>query len=223
MRTIMDDLLKRLQSKDQMYVVCPSIDDAKAYGYRNVLDIYESLKEPFKDYHLGMIHGKMSSEDKEKIMTSFSNHEIDILISTTVIEVGIDIPNANTMVIYNAEMFGLSTLHQLRGRIGRGEKAGVCYVLTDKDQEETLERLTYFSETNDGFKLSMKDLRMRGMGDILGERQSGLPNFVLGDIEQDQNILNQAKQDAKTMLKDIDNADFRTIVKISSELKMVYN
>ncbi len=223
MRTIMDDLLKRLQSKDQMYVVCPSIDDAKAYGYRNVLDIYESLKEPFKDYRLGMIHGKMSSEDKEKIMTSFSNHEIDILISTTVIEVGIDIPNANTMVIYNAEMFGLSTLHQLRGRIGRGEKAGVCYVLTDKDQEETLERLTYFSETNDGFKLSMKDLRMRGMGDILGERQSGLPNFVLGDIEQDQNILNQAKQDAKTMLKDIDNADFRTIVKISSELKMVYN
>lgn len=223
MRTIMTDLINRLENNDQMYVICPSIDDAKAYGYRNVVDIYEALQTPFKDFRLGMIHGKMDSEEKEQVMSSFANHEIDILISTTVVEVGIDIPNANTMVIYNAEMFGLSTLHQLRGRIGRGEKPGVCYVLSDKDNEETNMRLENFSETNDGFKLSMLDLRMRGMGDVLGERQSGLPNFVLGDIEHDQNILKQAKIDAKDIMNDIDNADFKAIVNISSELKMVYN
>ncbi|HZJ87165.1 MAG TPA: ATP-dependent DNA helicase RecG [Erysipelothrix sp.] len=223
MRSIMEPILKRLEDNDQMYVVCPSIDDAQKYGYRNVLDIYEALKIPFKDYRLAYIHGQMKSEDKERVMAKFLQKDIDILVTTTIIEVGIDVPNANTMVIYNAEMFGLSTLHQLRGRIGRGDKAGVCYALSDKDNEEAKERLNHFASTNDGFKLSMLDLRMRGMGDILGERQSGLPNFVLGDIEQDQNILNQAKIDAKTILEDLSNADFQAIVNLSSKLKMVYN
>lgn len=223
LRSIMDELHQRLEEKDQMYVVCASIEEAKAKGYRNVLDIYEALKVPFSAYRIAYIHGKMKSEEKEKVMSDFAQHKYDILVSTTIIEVGIDIHNANTMVIYNAEMFGLSTLHQLRGRIGRGTKAGVCYVLSSHESEEVTTRLNSFVSTNDGFALSLQDLRLRGMGDLLGERQSGLPNFILGDITQDQKILNQAKKDAKWIAQHTHETDNLSIVKISSELKMMYN
>ena len=118
----MDDVLKRLEEKDQIYVVCPSIEDSQNLGYRNVMDVYHALSKEFKNYRVSYIHSKLEPKEKEAIMKRFSMHDIDILISTTIIEVGIDVPNANTMIIYNADMFGLSTLHQLRGRIGRGIK-----------------------------------------------------------------------------------------------------
>lgn len=216
-RTILPDIYKRLEAKDQIYIVVPSIEDVQNLGYRNVIDLYNNLKNEFKDYNLAYIHSQLDSDEKEQIMSDFAKHKIDILIATTIIEVGIDVKNANTMIIYNADMFGISTLHQLRGRIGRGEKQGVCYLLSDKENEETLIRLNSLVETNDGFKLSMQDLRLRGMGDILGERQSGLPSFILGDIEYDQNILNQAKLDAKEIIEDIDNTDYSKIVNILSE------
>lgn len=213
LRSILDTLKDKLAQKEQIYVVCPSIEESKRLKTRNVLDIYESLKEPFQDFNLAYIHGKMSPEDKEKVMLDFYNQKIDILVSTTIIEVGIDVPNANTIVIYNAEMFGLSTLHQLRGRVGRADKAGLCFVLSSMENEEVVQRLNLFTETQDGFKLSLLDLKTRGMGDLLGERQSGLPNFIFSNLEQDEKILKQAKLDAIEIANDLDNADFYRIVK----------
>lgn len=218
-RSCLNELHKRLESGDQIYVVCPSIEDSKRLKTRNVIDIYESLKVPFEDYSLGYIHGRMSTEDKEKVMHDFRCGALNILVATTIIEVGIDIPNANTMVIYNAEMFGLSTLHQLRGRIGRHQTAGLCYVLSSNENDDLRERLTSFSEIHDGFKLSMMDLKTRGMGDLLGDRQSGLPTFIFSDLEKDINILKQAKIDAKEIAEKQDDADNKAIVKYTKHQK----
>ncbi|NMB18696.1 MAG: ATP-dependent DNA helicase RecG, partial [Erysipelothrix sp.] len=158
------------------------------------------------------------AKEKESIMNDFAKGEIDILVSTTIIEVGIDVHTANTMIIYNAEMFGVSTLHQLRGRVGRGNTQGVCYLLSGQKTEEAMARLTLMESESDGFKLSLMDLKQRGMGDILGERQSGLPHFILGDIETDQNILVQAKLDAKKIVEDKD-----LYKNIEKHIEMMYN
>lgn len=222
-RSILDDLKARLESDDQIYVVCPAIEAGERKGIRNVISIYEQFKALFKEYEVGILHGKMSAEEKELVMNSFANGTIHILISTTVIEVGIDVHTANTMVVYNAELFGLSTLHQLRGRIGRGKKGGVCYLLSSHSTEESFNRLQALKASSDGFELSMMDLRQRGMGDILGDRQSGLPNFLLGDIEKDQAILAQAKIDAKTILENSEDTDFKDIVNIAKHDKIMYN
>src|SRR5690554_106037 len=220
-RSIIDELQERLNASDQMYVVCPSIDEDERQGVRNVVDIYQQFKQLFKNNKVAMLHSRIDALEKEHIMHDFSKGEIDILISTTIIEVGIDVHNANTMVIYNAELFGLSTLHQLRGRIGRGQVAGVCYLLSSHDSKESQLRLKTLTESSDGFKLSMLDLKMRGMGDILGDRQSGLPHFILGDIEKDQAILTQAKIDAMDILDH--PKQYKDIINIAKAIKMMYN
>ncbi len=222
-QSILPHLIKRLDQKDQMYIVCPSIEESKRLKTRSVLDIYESLKEPFKDYAIAYLHGRMQSSEKESIMAAFASGAIDILVSTTIIEVGIDVPSANTMVIYNAEMFGLSTLHQLRGRVGRSDRQGECYVLSSQDNEDVKIRLNNFTQTTDGFKLSMLDLRTRGMGDLLGDRQSGLPTFVFADIENDEKILRQAKIDAQEITANLEDTDCKDIVKYTHDAQMVYN
>lgn len=214
-RSILDDLHN---INDQMYVVCPSIEPDDRRGVRDVYSIYKQFVKLFPDKVVAVLHGKMKTEEKESIMHNFAIGKIDILVSTTIIEVGIDVHTANTMIIYNAEMFGVSTLHQLRGRVGRGDTQGVCYLLSGQKTEEAMARLTLMESESDGFKLSLMDLKQRGMGDILGERQSGLPHFILGDIETDQNILAQAKLDAKKIVED------KVLYKaIEKHIEMMYN
>lgn len=220
-RSILNELQERLDASDQMYVVCPSIDEDERKGVRNVVDIYEQFRQLFPNKVVSMIHSRIDTNEKERVMSSFSKGDIDILISTTIIEVGIDVHNANTMVIYNAELFGLSTLHQLRGRIGRGRVSGVCYLLSGHKTEESQLRLNALVDSSDGFKLSMMDLKMRGMGDILGDRQSGLPHFILGDIEKDEAILKQAKIDAIEVLNN--QVMYKDVIHIAKKIKMMYN
>lgn len=222
MRSILDDLYKRLEDNDQIYIVCPSISENKK-GIRSVDAIYDQCLNLFPDKRVAKIHSQLKPEEKEIIMKDFSTGAIQILVSTTIIEVGIDVHSANTMVIYNAEMFGLATLHQLRGRIGRGNVQGTCYLLSSNESEEAVTRLSALTETSDGFRLSMLDLRTRGMGDLLGDRQSGLPNFILGDIEKDEKILSQAKIDAKSIVEDLNNTEYSTIVNIAKQDKISYN
>ncbi|NLC64872.1 MAG: ATP-dependent DNA helicase RecG, partial [Erysipelothrix sp.] len=220
-RSILEDLEGRLVSGDQIYVVCAAIDESERKGVKTVEGIYTQFKNLFPSYKIGKIHSRIDSDEKEAIMRAFNQGDIDILISTTIIEVGIDVHNANTMIIYNAELFGLSTLHQLRGRIGRGTKAGILYLLSNQGTEESQTRLKLMASSNDGFELSMMDMKMRGMGDLLGNRQSGLPHFILGDIEQDQPILIQAKVDAEKIIEN-QNA-YKDVIDIAKGIKMLYN
>ena len=223
MRSIMDALYQRLDAGDQVYIVCAAISEGERTGVRNVYAIYEQANLLFSKYGVGMVHGQMDQDSRNNIMDSFSKGNTKVLVCTTIIEVGVDIHNANTMVIYNAEMFGIATLHQLRGRIGRGDVGGVCYLLSSNENEDTITRLEVLTSTTDGFKLSLHDLRQRGMGDILGKRQSGLPHFLLGNIEDDQKIVDVAKKDAKYIIENSDNADFKVIVNISKQKSLGYN
>lgn len=155
-------------------------------------------------YHIGLLHGKMSAEEKDEVMNAFLEKKIDILVSTTVIEVGVDVKDANLMIIYDAHRFGLSQIHQLRGRVGRGNKKGYCYLLSDSSDTDSMARLKIIEKTRDGFEIARQDLLIRGPGDILGTRQSGIPGFILGDCILDSNILETARQDAKEIMAKID-------------------
>lgn len=179
-----EDLLGyvRTQAKagKQAYFVCAKIDDDEEGSIISVTELYEELKTKLVDVRFALLHGRMKEKEKTEIMTAFKNHEFDCLVSTTVIEVGVDVPNATTMVIYNAERFGLSQLHQLRGRVGRGADKSYCFLLIGSESESAKERLLAFKKESDGFKIAEKDLEMRGGGDFFGTRQSGK---MLGDIK----------------------------------------
>ena len=208
---ILSDLKEELNKGHQIYIVGSAIEASDSYGGKDVNGLYESLKDVFKPYNVGLLHGKKTSEEKDAIMDDFNQNKIQVLVCTTVIEVGINVKNATVMVIYDAERFGLSQIHQLRGRVQRGDQKGKCYLLTSSSDTETLKRLEILEKTNDGFKISEEDLRLRGPGDILGTRQSGLPAFILGDIFNDNNIIEACKQDSKTIinyLDDVSNKNF---------------
>lgn len=212
--SILDNLFEILNRKEQIYLVCSAIEENPDFPTKNVIQVYEALSKVFKNRaKCGLLHGRMSGEEKEEVMNRFSRNEIQILVTTTVVEVGVNVVNATCMVIYDANRFGLSQLHQLRGRVGRGSKQGVCYLLTSSMDEESLERLNVLVKTTDGFEISSQDLRLRGPGDFLGTRQSGLPSFVLGNLFEDTNIINTAKSDAKDILSDIMNPDYCEIEK----------
>ncbi|MDI9540507.1 MAG: ATP-dependent DNA helicase RecG [Bacillota bacterium] len=199
-----DEIENLLNQKNQMYVVCPAIDKGKD-NIRNVNDIYTNLKKHYQGrYKVGLLHGQLDQQQKQIVERQFSDGEIDILVCTTVIEVGVDVKNANVMIIYDANRFGLSQLHQLRGRIGRGEKQGYCYLLTSSQEDEIIEKLNVIVNNNDGFKISYYDLLLRGPGDILGYRQSGLPTFILGNIIKDNKLLNDSSREAKKLIKELD-------------------
>ena len=153
----------------------------------------------------------MDEDDKDDVQQRFANGEIDILVSTTVIEVGVDVKKANIMIIYDANRFGLSQLHQLRGRIGRGENEGHCYLLTSSTDDEALKRLQVIVDNTDGFKISYYDLLLRGPGDILGYRQSGLPTFILGNVVEDNELLQKSRQDGKQVIEDLDAEENKNI------------
>ncbi len=186
----------------QAYIVCPLIDENDSNLLSAQVYAQKLQNEFFKNYKIGLLHGKMSAREKNYIMNSFAAHEIDILVSTTVIEVGVDVPNSVVMLIENAERFGLSQLHQLRGRVGRGEHKSYCILISDNKNKETLHRLHTICRTNDGLKIADEDLKTRGPGDFIGSRQHGLPDLHISGLIKDIGILNDSKRAALDILNE---------------------
>lgn len=193
----------------QAYVICPMVEEGESEDLENVVDYTEKLRAALPpSVQVAYLHGKMRPADKNRIMEEFADKKIDVLVSTTVIEVGINVPNATVMMVENAERFGLAQLHQLRGRVGRGEFQSYCIFISTSDAKETMERLQILNHSNDGFHIASEDLKLRGPGDIFGIRQSGEFAFVLGDIYTDANILKEASDAVEQLLvSDPDLAD----------------
>ena len=192
---------KQIDEGRQAYVVCPLVEENEEMDLKSVEKLYETYsKEIFPQYKVEYIHGKMRPKDKDSIMERFKNKEIDILISTTVIEVGVDVPNSNIMVIENAERFGLAALHQLRGRVGRGEYQSYCILKFEGKSENVRKRMKVMCETNDGFVISEKDLELRGAGDFFGTMQHGLPEFKIANLFEDIETLKMVQSVAIKIL-----------------------
>ena len=190
-------LRKTMDNGQQGYIVCPLVEESES-DLVPATEYYDWLKaNQFKNYTLGLLHGQMKPKEKDEVMARFYSGEIQLLISTVVIEVGVDVPNATVMIIENAERFGLSQLHQLRGRIGRGDKESTCVLLSDAQNEEALERFNVLCDTNDGFQIAQKDLELRGPGDFFGSRQHGLPDMHIANLMTDTRILYEAQERAK--------------------------
>ncbi len=195
-----DFIKKQLDKGRQAYVVCPLIEGNDS-DLVPVLEYFEKLqKDTFKDYRLGLLHGRMKSKEKEAVMRGFSSGEVQLLVSTTVVEVGVDVPNATVMMIENADRFGLSQLHQLRGRVGRGSFRSYCVLVSDAQNDTSLERLKVLCDTNDGFEIAEADLKSRGPGDFFGNRQHGLPTLRLTDMINDRDALVFTQQVAREIL-----------------------
>ena len=194
---------KQVGEGRQCYVICPMVEESEQLEVENVLDYAAMLQEEMgKGIVVSCLHGRMRQAEKDDIMERFGRCEIQILVSTTVIEVGIDVPNATVMMIENAERFGLAQLHQLRGRVGRGKHQSYCIFMSGSKAKETRERLNILNESNDGFKIASEDLRLRGPGDLFGIRQSGMMDFKLGDVFQDAKVLQMAHEAADLLLND---------------------
>lgn len=193
---------KQIDEGRQCYVICPMVEESESLEVENVTDYAASLREELGEgIVVDYLHGKMKQKEKDAVMDRFSRRESHVLVSTTVIEVGIDVPNATVMMIENSERFGLAQLHQLRGRVGRGKHQSYCIFMSGSKAKETRERLDILNKTNDGFKIASEDLRLRGPGDLFGIRQSGLMNFKIADVYQDAKILKQANEAADWLLK----------------------
>ncbi len=190
-------LEKHVLGGSQAYVVCPLIEENEQNDLANAEDIYKRLKAMFPQFTVGLIHGKMKSAEKENIMYDFAANKIQILVSTTVIEVGVNVPNSNIMIIENAERFGLSTLHQLRGRVGRGQDKAFCIMIAHGSSEITKQRMHTLCTSNDGFYISEQDLKLRGPGDFFGTRQHGLPQLKTANLFTDTDVLEDARRAAE--------------------------
>ena len=193
----LEEIYKALKNQNQVYVIAPMIEENDDSNYANVYDLKHKFNLAFKNYNVEVLHGKMTNEEKEKVMDEYAKGNIDILISTTVIEVGVDVSNATVMVIFDADRFGLSTLHQLRGRVGRNSLQSYCYLISDKDTK----RLKIMEEENDGYKISEADFKLRGQGDLFGSRQSGALSFKLSDIRKDYDLLVKVRDDVNKLFK----------------------
>ena len=194
-------MAKEAMNRRQAYVICPLIEESDKLDVQNAIDVYNELVQQFPQLSIGLLHGRLSNEEKDKVMRAFSDNHIQILVSTTVVEVGVNVPNATVMVINDAERFGLAQLHQLRGRVGRGAYQSYCILISDPKSEEGKERMRVMTETNDGFLLSEKDLKLRGPGDFFGHKQSGIPEFKLADLVHDYRALEVARNDAKRLIQ----------------------
>ncbi|CAE19215.1 ATP-dependent DNA helicase recG [Prochlorococcus marinus subsp. pastoris str. CCMP1986] len=203
----LNKLFKRVENEidkgKQAYVILPLIEDSEKMNLSSAKKIYQYLSEEiFLKNKVGLLHGKLNSEEKNNVINSFVNNEVNILVSTTVIEVGIDVPNASIMIIYNSERFGLSQLHQLRGRVGRGSQKSFCYLVTSENNGLENKRLRVLEKSNDGFYIAEKDLELRGPGQLLGYKQSGLPDFVLDNLPNNKVLIEKAREEAQRVLKE---------------------
>ena len=194
---------KQVSMGRQCYVICPMVEESESLEAENVLDYSQMLSEELgSGIRVGCLHGKMKQQEKDEIMEAFGKNEIQVLVSTTVVEVGIDVPNATVIMIENAERFGLAQLHQLRGRVGRGKYQSYCIFMSASKSEETKERLEILNHSNDGFFIAGEDLRLRGPGDLFGIRQSGILDFKIADVFQDAKVLKSAAEEAGKILED---------------------
>lgn len=214
-------IAKEVAAGRQAYVICPMVEEGESEDLENVVDYTEKLRAVLPpSVQVAYLHGKMRPADKNRIMEEFAAKEIDVLVSTTVIEVGINVPNATVMMVENAERFGLAQLHQLRGRVGRGEFQSYCIFISTSEAKETMERLQILNHSNDGFHIASEDLKLRGPGDIFGIRQSGEFAFVLGDIYTDANILKEASDAVEQLLvsdPELTDDDSRALVNYFKE------
>ena len=215
LKVVLDWLIKELQRGAQVYVISPLIEESEALDLKNAISLEKELKAYFGDKaHVALLHGKMKSDEKDAIMQDFKEGKTDILVSTTVIEVGVNVPNATVMLIMDADRFGLSQLHQLRGRVGRGNKQSYAVLVANPKTESGKKRMKIMTETTDGFVLAEEDLKMRGSGEIFGTRQSGLPEFQVADIVEDYPILEEARKVASQIVSIPDwrtNADWHIV------------
>lgn len=196
---------QELSQGRQAYVICPLIEESDKLDVQNAVDVYQQLITLFNGkYKVGLMHGRLPAQEKDAVMRAYSDGELDVLVSTTVVEVGVNVPNATFMVIYDAERFGLAQLHQLRGRVGRSDFQSYCVLIADPKSEEGKVRMHSMTETNDGFQLAEKDLELRGPGDFFGKKQSGLPEFKMADLVHDYRALETARQDAIQLINSTD-------------------
>jgi ATP-dependent DNA helicase RecG len=204
-RTQAYDLIRREVAQGrQIYVILPLVEESEKLEAKSAIEEHQKLQEKvFPEFKIGLLHGRMNSAEKEEAIRQFVQQETQILVSTTVVEVGVDVPNATVMLIENAERFGLSQLHQLRGRVGRGEHQSYCLLLASNSTPEAKQRLQVLEQSQDGFFIAEMDMQLRGPGQVLGTRQSGLPDFALASLVEDQEVLELARDAAqKVMEKD---------------------
>ena len=220
-------LVRQVQAGRQAYIVCPLIENSEVLNARSAENVYDELVHSFlKNIPCALLHGKLKPAEKDAIMTEFSAGRIKVLVSTTVIEVGVNVPNATLMVVENAERFGLAQLHQLRGRVGRGSEQSYCVLLTSADAPETLARLQVLRDSDDGFYLAEKDLEQRGAGQLFGLRQHGLPDLRIADILRDTEVIVQARNMAQSLLKnESDWQEMLEFVKLQLDdrFQMIFN
>lgn len=210
---------REVESGRQVYIVCPLVEESEAIEAKSAVELVEELRaEYFSDLRLGLLHGKMKSSEKDEVMSNFKNKEIDILVSTTVIEVGVNVPNATLMIIENAERFGLAQLHQLRGRVGRGSHKSYCVLIYDSKTDVCRQRMSIMEETNDGFRISEKDLEIRGPGEFFGTRQHGLPELKVANLFKHIKILKLAQQEARYILGEDNNLQLKENIPLKNEI-----
>jgi len=181
----------------QVYIVCPLVDESEKLQAKSATQLSEHIAtDVFPQYRVGLLHGQMKADEKDAVMVRFKTHQLDILVSTTVIEVGIDVPNASVIIIEDADRFGLAQLHQLRGRVGRGSHASFCVLIADPKSADGRARMEIMTQTNDGFRIAEEDLKLRGPGEFCGTRQSGIPELYIADILRDFDILTETRETA---------------------------
>ena len=210
---VLDFIRRQAADGRQAYMVCPLVEESDVIDSQSAVELFDSLRNgELADLKLGLLHGRMKPYEKEQTMEAFASGQIDVLISTTVIEVGVNVPNATLMVIENAERFGLAQLHQLRGRVGRGAHQAYCILIADAKTKEVYERMKIMTKTNDGFEIAEKDLQLRGPGDYFGVKQHGLPEFRIVNLLRDMDMLNEVDLAVDRVLQGRDNPDYRALM-----------
>ncbi len=220
-KLIADHIKNQISIGHQVYIITPMIEDSDVMDLENALEVYERTKKDFKGIaSVGLVHGKLKTEEKEDVMNKFSNNEIQILVSTSVIEVGVNVVNATTMVILDADRFGIAQLHQMRGRVRRSDDQAYCFLVSDTEVESSIKRLKLIQDTNDGFALAEEDLLIRGPGEIFGEKQTGNQLFKMADIVVDSDILNEANNCANEILENgelFNNPEYKALLDLAEE------